>query len=321
MDIRKICIVGPGAIGGMMAVMLTRAGFEVSALARPARAAAINAKGITLLSGNETLHATPKVDVDAAALGPHDLVVVTLKYNGLASVAPQIMQLCKPTTQIVFPMNGVPWWFFEGFGGQLAGTQLKTLDPDGVLKRSIPLDRIVWAVVTNAVSELPDGTLKHDFANTFALGRPNNDPAGIAEIAAIFKQGKYNIDISADIRQDIWSKLLANTTLNPISAITQATCKGMFDDPLVSEGIDAVGREVQALGMHFDLATQLERILVSRNSTRRTSMLQDFDRGRPLEISLLDAVVEIGEHAGVPMPHARALLGYTRLRARTAGLL
>lgn len=322
MTFRKVCIVGPGAIGGMMAVMLARAGVEVSTLARQAKAEAINARGINLLFAGERLNAKPKAAADPADLGPQDLIVVTLKSNALPAVAPKLAALCKPTTPIVFAMNGVPWWFFDGFGGKLAGTQLKSLDPDGALRRAIPDARIIWGVINCSVHELPDGTLEHTNAQHLSLGRPTDDPMGVEEVAAVFRPAGYKAVISPNIRQDLWIKLLINVTMNPISALTYGTVKEMFDEPLVAESIYAIAAETRALGLRLGLDAGPDRLDRMKNAPVKTSMLQDLERGRPLELpSIVEAVVEIAEHAGVPMPQTRTLLGLMRLRSKTAGLV
>ncbi|MEQ9449534.1 MAG: 2-dehydropantoate 2-reductase [Rhodospirillaceae bacterium] len=317
---RKICIVGPGAIGGMMAVMLERAGFDVCALARAPKAGAINARGLTLLYGGETLTASLKASDDPMSLGPQDLVIVTLKSNVLAEVAPRIPPLCRPDTPIVMAMNGLPWWFFDGFGGALAGSRLKSLDPDGVLARLIPLEQVIWGVVNCSVSELSDGTLEHTNNNHLALGRPNDDHAGLDGVAEVFQTAGYTCALSDNIRQDIWAKLIVNATVNPVSALAMARIDEIYDEPLVRECVVLAAAEAHAVGKSLGLdagPVQVERL---KGVRVRTSMLQDLERGRPLELgSIVDVVVEIAELTGMPAPRLRALLGLMRLRAKTAG--
>ena len=320
MTIKKVCIVGPGAIGGMMAVMLKRAGAEVSALARPAKAAAITEKGLTLQLTGQTVNARMPASADPSALGVQDLVVVTLKSNALLATAPNIKALCGPRTPIVFVMNGLPWWFFEGFGGPLAGRSIKAIDPDGVLARGFPSDRVVWTVINCSVIERADGVIEHTRNQHLIFGRPNDDPSGLAEIAAVFQPGGYTTVISPKIRNDIWAKLVVNVSGNPVSALTGALLGNMYADPLVREYASGIAEEARALGVHLGLAPGENPTHYMENSKVRTSMLQDLERGRPLELgSIAEAVLEIGEAAGVPMPLTRAGLGLTRLRAATAG--
>jgi len=305
----------------MMAVMLSRAGVEVSALARKTKSDAINAKGINLLFNGEMLNARITAAADPAALGPQDLLVVTLKSNALPAVAASLPALCKPETPIVFAMNGVPWWFFDGFGGAAAGSPLKSLDADGALRRAIPTERVVWGVINNSVHENPDGTLEHTNAQHIALGRPTDDPAGLEQVADVFRAGGYKTVVSPNIRQDLWIKLMVNITLNPISALTYGTVKDMLEEPLVKEGLIVVAAEARAVAEKLGLDTGPDRFERMKPAPVKTSMLQDLERGRPLELgSIVEAVVEIGERVGVPMPLTRTLLGMMRLRSKTAGL-
>ncbi len=321
MSYRKICIVGPGAIGGMMAVMLDRAGFEVSALARPKKTDAIKQRGLSLLYEGETLTAKPKVSSDPAELGPQDLVIVTLKSNALPLVASQLAPLCKADTPLVMAMNGLPWWFFDGFGGDLSGTPLKSVDPDGALSRLIPTERVVWAVVNNSVSELPDGTLEHTRGMLLTFGRSNDDATGLEQICDVLRPAGYKCVISDNIRQEIWSKLLANVTLNPISALAMANINELFEEPLVRECVMAVAAEARAVADKLGLDSDPGRLERMKDAKVRTSMLQDLERGRPLELgSIVEAVLEIAEHTKVPVPQMRSILGLMRLRAKTAGL-
>lgn len=320
MTYRKICIVGPGAIGGMMAVMLKRAGAEVSALARPAKAGAITEKGLTLQLADETVNARLPASADPSVLGVQDLVVVTLKSNALRATAPKIAALCGPHTPVVFVMNGLPWWFFEGFGGPLAGRALTSIDPDGALARTFPSDRVVWAVVNCSVIERADGVIEHTRNQHLTFGRPNDDPRGLEEIAAVFQPAGYKTVISPKIRNDIWAKLVVNVSGNPVSALTGALLGQMYADPLVRECAAGIAAEAWALGAHLGLAGGADPIPFMENSPVRTSMLQDLERGRPLELgTIAEAVVEIGAAARIPMPLTRAVLGLTRLRAAGAG--
>jgi 2-dehydropantoate 2-reductase len=321
----SVCIVGPGAIGGMMAVHLERVGYPVSALARPAKAAAIAAKGLTLLDGGQTYRGQPKVSADPAQLGAHDIVVVTVKSGGLAAVVPHLPTVSKPTAPWVFVMNGVPWWFFSHFGGARRGTPLKSVDPDGYLAREIPLQRVVWGVINCGVSIRPDGTLSHDHSNHLQLGRPDLSRDGLQALADVFGAAGYNTEATDRIHHAIWVKLLANMIFNPLSALTSATSDLILGDPLLREFTADVADEGRAIGEAMGISAgppARERFAAAgKLGKAKTSMLSDMERGRPLEIEpLIGAAVEIAELFGVPVPNTKALYGLIRVRAQAAGL-
>lgn len=321
MAYRKVCIVGPGAIGGMMAVCLARAGYEVSTLARPAKAAAIAADGLTLLSGGTRVTMPIVAATAPTVLGPQDLVVVTLKSNALATMREQIAALCGPQTPVIFVMNGLPWWFLDGFGGPLAGRRLTALDPDGALAGTFPRERALWGVINCSVNERPDGVIEHTRGQQVILGRAGDDHAGMEALAAVFGNAGYEAVVSSNIRQDIWAKLVVNVSANPVSALAGATLGQMYADPLVAECVAGIADEAWALGAYFGLEAGANPADRMKDSPIRTSMLQDFERGRPLELaSIVEALVEIAELAAAPMPLTRAILGLTRLRASVAGI-
>lgn len=320
MTYRKICIVGPGAIGGMIAVLMKNSGADVSALARPTKAAAIEAKGLTLALADRMLTERMAASSDPHDLGLQDLVVVTLKGNALLSMADNITALCRPETPVVFIMNGLPWWFFDGFGGALAGMRIKAVDPDGVLARTFAVDRTVWGVINCSVIERADGVIEHTRNKHLILGHPNG-AAELDGIADVFRKAGYEVPITEHIREKIWAKLVVNVCGNPVSALTGALLQDMYDDPLVRECVSAIADEVRSLGAHLGLGEGASPIEAMKGSPVRSSMLQDLERGRPLELGpIAEAVVEIGVAAGVPMPQTRAILGLTRLRSATAGL-
>jgi 2-dehydropantoate 2-reductase len=321
----RVCIVGPGAIGGMMAVHLQRVGHPVSALARPAKVAEIKAKGITLLDGGQTYRGRPTVSADPAELGAHDIVVVTVKTGGLAAVVPHLAALSRPGAPWVFVMNGVPWWFFSHFDGPKRGTVLNSVDPDGTLARMIPLERVVWGVINCGVSIRPDGVLSHDHSNHLQLGRPNLTRDGLAPLVEVFTAADYNTEATDRIHHAIWTKLLANMTLNPLSALTSATSDLILTDPLVREFTIAVAEEGRAIAEALGIPPgppARERFAASaRLGKSKTSMLADMERGRPLEIEpIVGAAVEIGDLLGVPVPNTKTLYGLIRVRAQAAGL-
>jgi 2-dehydropantoate 2-reductase len=320
MAFKSVCIVGPGAIGGMLAVLLERAGYTMSALARPARAEAIRQHGLTLHMGGQTHTGRPAVASTASELGTQDLVVVTLKGGALRCLASEIAALCGPGTQVVFLMNGIPWWFFDGFGGPLAGTRLQSLDPDGELARALPAERVVWGVINCVVGEV-DGAIVHQNMQQIELGRPNGQMDGLEEIAEVFRGVGYKTDAFPQLRNNIWVKLQANVTMNPVSALTMSTLDKVLTDPFTLELVIAIALETRAVGAKLGLEVGLDpterlRTLGPKLNASKTSMLYDAERGRPLELdSLMAALVEIGALLDVPMPQTRAVYGLARLRS------
>lgn len=324
MTIRSVCIVGPGAIGGLMALWLKRAGFEVSALARPAKVAEIKAKGMTLHYGGATITETFRAASDAAELGPHDLVVVTTKAGALAEIAPQLEKLSKPKAPWVFVQNGVPWWFLDHFGGAHKGKQLTSVDREQTLRRFVPHDRLIWGVIHCSVSFDPDGSLRHHALNRLILGRSDSSVAGLDDVAKVFSTAGHGTEITPNIHTEIWLKLQNNITYNPISAITMATVDQMINDPLVRDLCVKVADETKAVGEALGIVagpTGEQRFPKTSSARATTSMMSDMLRGRGLELDeIIAAMVELSDITGVPAPFTRMLYGLARLRAKTAAV-
>ncbi|MBM3514720.1 MAG: 2-dehydropantoate 2-reductase [Alphaproteobacteria bacterium] len=322
MTVRSICIVGPGAIGGMMALKLKRAGYDVCALARPVKATEIKTRGMTLHSEGATITEMFRVESDPAKLGPQDLVVVTTKAGALPGVVGQLPALSKPETPWLFVLNGVPWWFLDHIGGKFQGRKLATIDDGDVLRRAVPDHRMVWGVIHCGVSFGADGSLNHQSLNQLYLGRADNSQEHLADIAAVFRAAGYNTEVSRNIHGDIWHKLQNNATFNPISAVTMATTDLLLGDPLVRDLCVKVADETRAIGEALGIPggpTGEQRFPKSSPRAGVTSMMSDMLRGRPMETDqLIGVVVELSEITGVPAPFARMLYGLTRLRARTA---
>jgi 2-dehydropantoate 2-reductase len=315
--ISSVCIVGPGAIGGMIALKLARAGLNVTALARPAKADAINARGITLHSGGEVLNAKLKAATTGAALGPHDLVIVAVKNNALGAVAAELPALLKPETPILFAMNGLPWWFFDGFGAALAGTRITALDPDGRLARLIPAARIIWGVVNFSVHDRGDGAIEHTNARQLVIGRPGNDAAGLGPICEVLARGGFDCQVSDNIRRDSWAKLGVNVAVNLTSALTGAKIFELVRDPLTNETIRIMLAEMRAVGVQLGIDPGPFPLEAYRDAQVKTSMLQDLERGRPLEsASIIEAPLEVAAKAQVPMPIVRAMASLILLKQR-----
>ena len=322
MTIKTVCIVGPGAIGGMMAVKFINAGYDVSALVRPGRVDAMNSDGITLHDGDETLHQTPRSAANVADIGPQDLVIITVKETGLGDVAPAISSLCGPETQVVQVMNGIPWWFFIGSGGPHSGTRLESVDPNGRVSKHFEIKRHIGAVINCGVSWRGDGSLSHDHSNQLFLGRPSGDLEGVETVADVFRAAGYNTEASNNIQQRVMTKLLANMSFNPVSALTMGTTDLLIGDDYVADTLAGLMNEgraiIQALGLDPgpDPVETLKR--GQRLNASKTSMLQDMEAGKPLELEgILGSAIELAGLVNVPVPLLRTVYGLLRVRQQT----
>ncbi len=334
-SIHKVTIVGMGAIGGVFAAWLgTRlpAGrIQLSALARGQTLAALQDNGLSWAetgpSGEVTEHRVPlHASSDAAALGPQDLVIVSVKGPAMPAVAQQIRPLLAPHTVVLVAMNGVPWWFFDGLGGECNGLALQAVDPDGLTAQALPSAQVLGCVVhASAVAPQP-GRVERIKNNQLIIGEPAGGVTPrVQALATLLEQAGFAVKQAERIQQDIWFKLWGNMTMNPVSALTGAPCDQILDDPLVRAYCSAVMREAQAIGQRIGCGIDQQpddRHAVTRKlGSFKTSMLQDVEAGRPIELDALVAVVrEIGQHLGLATPNIDALLGLTRLMARTRGL-
>lgn len=326
----RIAIVGAGAIGGWIgATLASRLGHDVqlSALARGATLAALRVGGLRLehSDARET-----QIDVRASdnahELGEQDLVVLAVKSPALRQAVPALLPLLGPESRVLVAMNGVPWWFFDGLAGPCDGLRLDSVDPGGELAHLLPARRIIGSVVHAACKVTTPGVIRHVMGDGLILGSPYG---GLDERVAgwvdIFRRAGFNATHSDRIQRDIWFKLWGNMTINPISALTGATADRILDDDLVRGFVTAVMREAGRIGDRIGCAvdqTPEQRHAVTRKlGAFKTSMLQDVEAGRPIELeALVGAVREIGRHLGIETPHTDALLGLTRLMAQTRGL-
>lgn len=323
---QKVAIVGAGAIGGWMGVHLARAGAQLSVLARGETLSALQHNGLQLHQGG-TLHTVAaKASSDAAALGVQDLVVISVKAPALASVAAQAGPLIGPDTVVLTAMNGVPWWFLQGFGGPVAGRALDSVDPGGAIARALPARHIIGGVVHASCSVDAPGVVRHHFGDGLIVGEPSGDLSARAQaLHALLLQAGFQATLSPQIQKDIWYKLWGNMTVNPVSALTGATTDRILDDELVRGFISNVMLEAKAIGEHIGIPIAQvpeDRHAVTRKlGAFRTSMLQDVQSGKPVELdALVSAVRELGRMSGVATPFTDALLGLSRLHARSLGL-
>ncbi|MBC7955152.1 MAG: 2-dehydropantoate 2-reductase [Cytophagales bacterium] len=327
----KITVVGLGAVGGLIAARLALAGHEVSALARGATLNAVRAHGLRLRMGGSERVAPIEASDDAQALGPQDLVLIALKGQALPDVAPTLRPLITTGHTVVMPaMNGVPWWFLRTPALSQRFTeaqqQLASIDPQGHIDAALPLAQVLGCVVHLTCSQPQPGVVVHGFGDRLIIGEPFGSLSErVAHVAEVFANAGFKAEPSADIRHDIWFKLWGNMTMNPVSALTGATADRILDDPLVSGFMLRAMAEAAAIGEQLGCPIQQsgeERLGIARQlGAFKTSMLQDSEAGRTLEIDgLVGAVHEIGVKLGLPTPNIDAVLGLTRLMARTRGL-
>ncbi|GAB3851270.1 2-dehydropantoate 2-reductase [Dactylosporangium cerinum] len=317
----KICVVGAGAVGGVIGVRLASAGLPVSVLARGATLAAIGSDGWRLREAHDqrTVHVT--ASDDPARLGPQDLVFLTVKAHSLPALAPSLVPLLGPDTVVVAALNGVPWWF-------LHPRRLHSVDPTGSIAASIPVSSLVGCVVHLSASVPAPGVVQLKAENELILGAARGGGAAGPDpgpAAGVLRGAGFSVRESADIKADIWYKLWGNMTVNPISALTGATADKILDDDLVNGFAHAVMREAAEIGAR--IGCPVEQSPTDRNAVTRklgafkTSMLQDAEAGRPIELdAMLTVVREIAATVDVPTPSLAALLGLTRLAARERGL-
>jgi 2-dehydropantoate 2-reductase len=322
----KVCIVGAGAVGGLIGSRLAaHTNADVSALARGETLQALNARGWRLKQGGEMVTKPTRAASDARDLGVQDLVVVTVKAPAMSAVAAQIGPLLGPATIVLPAMNGVPWWFAQGL--QAVGAEpLHSVDPGGAIASAIPLGHVMGCVVHLSAATAEPGLVVHRNGMGLIIGEPDGtSSARLEAVGDLLTKGGFEVTASSTIRHDIWYKLWGNMTMNPVSALTGATGDRMLDDPLVRAFCSAAMLEAAAIGGKIGCAIDQDpeaRHAVTRElGAFKTSMLVDAERGRPIELdALVTAVHELGRRTGVATPHIDALLGITRLFAQTRGL-
>ncbi len=321
----RVCIVGAGAVGGLLGARLAAAGnAQVSAVARNGTLAALSEHGWRLHVDGTVIQASATASARPADLGQQDLVILALKGYSLPGVAASLRPLLGPDTMVVPFMNGVPWWF--GHGTELGAEPLRSVDPDGSIAASIAVERVLGGVVHASCVAVAPGVVRHVTGNGLILGEATGGGSERAErVGALLRDAGFDVTVSADVRAAIWYKLWGNMTMNPISAITGATVDRVLGDPLLREFCTGAMREASLIGARVGCTisqTPEDRHAVTAGlGAIRTSMLQDAEAGRPIELdALVGAVHEIGSRLGEPTPNINALLGLTRVFAQQHGL-
>ena len=321
----KIAIIGAGAIGGYVGTRLALAGEDVTFIARGANLEALRSRGIRLLSTDGTEEIAPKVKAtnDYAAAGAQDVVILAMKAHQLESVASEVPRLFGPDTVVVPMQNGIPYWYFHGYPGELAGTRVQSVDPSGLIGEQIPCERVIGCVVYPAAELLSPGVVKHVEGNRFPVGEPNGEnTARVMRVSECFIRGGLQAPVLKDIRAEIWLKLWGNLTFNPISALSRATLAGICQYPPSRAVAAAMMTEAQTvankLGITFRVSIEKRINGAERVGHHKTSMLQDVESARTLEIeALLGSVVELARLTQTPTPHLDTVYALTTLLAKS----
>jgi 2-dehydropantoate 2-reductase len=322
----KVCIVGAGAIGGFIGTRLAAAArAEVSALARGATLQALRQHGWRLNTASGLVQASARASDDAAELGVQDLLIIAVKGPALTQVAQGIAPLLGPQTLVLPAMNGVPWWFCHGVP-EFAGDALQSVDPGGQIAAAIPFEQVLGCVVHASTSMPEPGLVQHKMGQGLIVGEPRGGHSDRAQaVVDLLAHAGFDVTHAENVRYDIWYKLWGNMTMNPVSALTGATIDRVLGDPLVREFCSAAMREAAAIGARIgcriEQSAEDRHAITAKLGAFKTSMLQDVDAGRPIELdAIVTAVHEIGTRLGETMPNIGILLGLTRLFGRVHGL-
>ena len=322
----KVCIVGAGAIGSFIGARLAAThSNEVSALARGETCAALNQHGWRLQLGETLIQGPARASERASELGVQDLVVIAVKGQSLPMLAPDLPTLIGPKTVVLPAMNGVPWWFCAGLPG-FDGRPLHSVDPGGSIARALPLARVLGCVVHASVFMREPGVAQHRLGQGLIVGEPRGGRSERAQhVVDTLARAGFEVTHSADVRRDIWYKLWGNLTMNPVSALTGATVDRILGDPEVRAFCSATMQEAAVIGARIgcpiEQSADDRHAITARLGAFKTSMLQDAEAGRAIELdAIVVAVQEIGQRLALPTPCIDALLGLTRLSARVHGL-
>jgi 2-dehydropantoate 2-reductase len=321
----KIAIIGVGAIGGYVGIRLALAGEDVTFIARGASLKALRTRGIKLINGDGSEELVPSVKAtdNYAEAGPQDIVVLAMKAHQVEAVSGEVPKLFGPKTVVIPMQNGIPYWYFHGHSGPLAGTRVASVDPTGAIYDKIPCERVIGCVVYPAAELVAPGVVKHVEGNRFPVGELDGTTSErVTEVARCFVNGGMQAPILSDIRSEIWLKLWGNLTFNPISALSRATLAGICQYPPSRAIAAAMMSEAQSvahqLGVKFRVSLERRIAGAEKVGHHKTSMLQDVEAARTLEVdALLGSVVELARLTQTPTPHIDTVYALTKLLAKT----
>jgi 2-dehydropantoate 2-reductase len=322
----KIVIAGAGAIGGYIGARLAKAGADVVLFARGPHLRAMQERGLRVISPDGDFEVKPQVSGDLAAIGPSDVVFLGVKAHSLTALAPELHPLLGPETAVVSTQNGVPWWYFQGHGGELEGLRLERVDPGGVIASAIEPRRVVGSLAYFSTDVAEPGVIHHTEGNRISFGEPDGGRSDrTRKIAEALIAAGFRCPVTTRFRHEIWVKLIGNVAFNPISALTGGTLEELVRHPEVSKIIREIMAETEAvaarLGIELPISIDQRMAGAEKVGAHKTSMLQDLEAGRPMELEpVVGAVVELGERLGVPMPATRIVYACaTMLNDRRAG--
>ena len=315
----KFAVLGAGAIGGFLGGRLARSGQDVVLIARGANLDALRRNGLRVIEAEGEYTVQPPCTDDLNAIADTDAVFVTVKAHGLPPIAERLGAALGKATAVVSAQNGIPWWYFQRQPGELKDTHLETVDPGGVIGRSIEPARVIGCVVYPAADLVGPGVVRHVEGDRFSLGEiDGTESARCRSIAEALARAGLKAPVTPRIRDEIWVKLLGNAVFNPISALTRATLSEMAESPLTVPVVHAAMEEVSEVARRagVEIPVSIDRRIrgAARVGAHKTSMLQDLEAGRPLEVdALLGSVVELADRLGVEVPHLRTLYACTKL--------
>jgi 2-dehydropantoate 2-reductase len=319
----KFLIAGAGAIGAYIGARMAQAGFDVTLFARGPHLLAMQEHGVQVKSADGDFTARPRIVGSLEDVGAVDVVFLGVKANALPQLAPQLKPVLGPDTTVVSTQNGIPWWYFQGFGGEWDGLRLERVDPGGVISAAIEARSVVGSIVYFATEIPSPGVIQHIEGNRISLGEPDGTRSDrIRQIAEALIASGLRCPVTTRIRHEIWVKVLGNASFNPVSALTRATLAQMVRDPGVASVIRNIMQEVEAvsqkLGMELPVSIDQRMAGAEKVGEHKTSMLQDLEAGRPMELeALVGAVVELGERVGLPMNTTRTVYECVKLLGKT----
>ncbi len=324
----KFLIAGAGAIGAYIGARMARAGFDVTLFARGPHLKAMQEHGVQVKSAEGDFEVRPRIVGSLEEAGLTDVVFLGVKAHSLPQLVPQLHFALGPDTTVVSTQNGIPWWYFQGFGGEWEGLRLERIDPGAVISAAIEARRVVGSIVYFSTEIIAPGVIQHTDGNRISLGEPDGARSDrCRRIAEALVASGLRCPITTHMRQEIWVKIMGNASLNPVSALTRSTLAQMVRDPVVSEVIRNIMQEVEAvsrkLGMELPVSIDQRMAGAEKVGEHKTSMLQDLEAGRPMELeALVGSVVELGERVGIPMAYTRTVYSCAKLLAqRSVGTL